>query len=101
MSSGRRKNFWFDEDGAPQGGWVDVPQHVVDGEGFFVRDWDALGDALDTLTPKQQFVIRNSWGMVDGQEYSFRQIGEFMGVSHITVKEHYDAAMKKLRTLTN
>jgi len=95
MSSGRRKTFWFDDDGIPQGGWSDVYEEVFD-DPLPVQSWDELEDALGSLTPKQQFVIRNSWGLVDGQQYSLRQIAEFMGVHWTTVKEHYDSAMQRL-----
>jgi DNA-directed RNA polymerase specialized sigma24 family protein len=95
MSSGRRKTFWFDEDNAPQVGWSDIYEEVYD-DPLPVHSWGELYIAIEQLTPKQQFVIRNSWGLVDGQEYSLRQIAELMGVDWTTVREHYNAAMERL-----
>lgn len=61
---------------------------------------ESLDAGLDGLTARQRFVVERSWGLADGVEYSFREIADFMGVSHVAVAKHYHAAMRSLTGLT-
>jgi DNA-directed RNA polymerase specialized sigma24 family protein len=79
-------------------GWLEL----IDGDPTF----DAVAERaepeplrhidLSGLTPKQRFVISRAWGLLDGKEYSYREIAEAMSVHFTTVQEHYRAAMERL-----
>jgi DNA-directed RNA polymerase specialized sigma subunit len=63
-------------------------------------DVGALLLALDTLTERQRFVIECRYGLragSEGQRLSLRDIAALMGTSHVTVVEHEQAALTKLR----
>lgn len=96
--TGRRKSWWWEHD-IPQGGWVenlDIPEPFEHShESFSLR----LHTALLALTPKQRFVVECSWGLRDENQhqYSLREIGDLMGISHQAVHKLYSRAMDNLR----
>lgn len=51
------------------------------------------------LTPRQRFVIELRLGLRDGNCYTLREIGKYMGLAHQTVHEIEQAARKKLERL--
>jgi DNA-directed RNA polymerase sigma subunit (sigma70/sigma32) len=91
----RRKVWWFD-DGSPKGGWSDISEEA---DGFdIVAETRTLHlrEALESLTPKQRFVIECSWGL-RGEEMSLREISEQMDISFAATLRIYDRAMSRLR----
>jgi|SRR6266498_2475906 len=104
----RKTTYWFHDSSEPEGGRADVDVEWEDPtfdevcEGMDEPDEQrpvgrALSEGLRQLTEKQRFVIDRSWGLSDGQVYSFRKIANAMGIDVSAVKRHYDAGMKKLR----
>jgi hypothetical protein len=62
---------------------------------------EGLEKALKTLTPRQRFVIENSWGL-DGREVrSFRELAELMGVNVHAIHDQYRYGMKRLAKTLN
>ena len=62
-----------------------------------IEDVEEGPNPLDLLTHKQRFVIELRCGLVDGVEYSQREIAALMGVSRSMVNQHEQAAKKKLQ----
>jgi DNA-directed RNA polymerase sigma subunit (sigma70/sigma32) len=52
---------------------------------------------LSCLTTKQRYVIEMAWGLYDGKEYSFRELGEALGISHVAVLKLHSRALEALR----
>lgn len=53
--------------------------------------------ALAVLTDRQRFVVERSWGVNGNKQMSFRELARLIGVHHSTVRDHYSAAMVRLR----
>ena len=56
----------------------------------------AVAQALHTLTPREQIVIRRRFGL-DGPEQTLRAIGEGLGIETERVRQIEDMALRKLR----
>ena len=77
-------------------GWdIADPSADVDAQAERREDTARLRDALKTLTERQRIVFLTY--AEEGK--SFREIGEMLGLQKDTVKEHYHAAIKKLRKI--
>lgn len=57
---------------------------------------EALRKAVVALTPKQRFVIEQSWGLDGREPLSFYQVGELMGVTETAARKLYTNGMKRL-----
>ena len=51
------------------------------------------------LTPKQRFVLEMRYGYRDGYRYTYREIGELMGVSHVAIFKIEERARGRLEYL--
>ena len=85
---GREKVWWVDSRGKLVVWWRPILSEY--------EDEPEQVDPLEILTDKQRFVIELRYGLVDGIEYSQREIAALMGVSHSMVNQHEHAAIKKL-----
>ena len=56
----------------------------------------AVAQALHTLTPREQIVIRRRFGL-DGPEQTLRAIGEGLGIKTERVRQIEESALRKLR----
>lgn len=77
-------------------------EHNSGGAPIVVRDLprctsDELLQALGTLTLRQRYVLKLSWGLDGRTQYSFREIADAVGWHESTVREHYRAGMTRLR----
>lgn len=78
-------------------------EYFADGESTGTES-PSLGDvilALEALTERQRFVIECRYGLrpgLDGEALTHREIAALMGVSHVTVIEHEQAALARLRS---
>lgn len=93
--SGRELSWWFDEDGTPRVSWVQLPDDPEPAPKE--TRYGELERRIAALTPKQRYVIELSWGLSFERSYSFREIGEFMGISHQSVHRLYGRGMDALR----
>lgn len=87
--SGRAHTWFIDETAGLVVHWQSVMSEYED-------DDEPGVDPLDLLTHKQRFVLELRRGLVDGIEYSQREIAQLMGVSRSMVNQHEQAALKKL-----
>lgn len=77
-------------------GWdIADPSADVDAQAERREDNARLRDALKALTERQRIVFLTY--VEEGK--SFREIGEMLRLQKDTVKEHYHAAIKKLRKI--
>jgi DNA-directed RNA polymerase sigma subunit (sigma70/sigma32) len=58
---------------------------------------DQVVEIFASLTEKQRFVLKLSWGLNGDRQYSFREIAELMGVSWQAVQGIHERAMATLR----
>ena len=81
--------YWFSERG------LDLPDHRINTELDFERKEEKIKihNALKLLTDKQRFVFIAY--TVYGE--SFRKIGDKLGISKVTAREYYLAAVKKMK----
>jgi RNA polymerase sigma factor (RpoD-like family) len=57
-----------------------------------------LESVLDTLSPREQDVLRLRYGFDDGQEKSLREIGNLFNLSHEWIRQIEATALEKLRS---
>ena len=57
----------------------------------------ALDTALDSLTARQQSVVRMRFGLLDGKEYTYKEIGEKYDVSVERARQIERTALRQLR----
>jgi RNA polymerase primary sigma factor len=53
--------------------------------------------ALDTLTPRDAYVVRLYFGLDGGREHTLEEIGNMLGVTRERVRQLRDRALKRLR----
>lgn len=94
--TGRRWVSWTDEDGAPRCGWEEIYDNSRDHGPVSDERAEALDAALETLTPKQRYVVELSWGL-RGENYSFTDLAKAMGVTTQAVHNIYERAMERIR----
>ena len=87
-AGGRKRSWFIDETVGLVIHWQPILSEV--------EDLEEGPNPLDLLTHKQRFVLELRCGLVDGIEYSQREIAALMGVNRSTVHEHEQAAKKKL-----
>ncbi len=57
---------------------------------------ESVREALETLEPRQQFVLSARFGFIDGEEWTFADIAEKLEVSAERVRQICNAGLKKL-----
>ena len=57
----------------------------------------ALDTALDSLTARQQSVVRMRFGLLDGKEYTYKEIGEKYDVTGARARQIERTALRQLR----
>jgi RNA polymerase sigma factor (sigma-70 family) len=57
---------------------------------------DAVAAALDTLTPKERFVLERRFGFVGDQPWGMEQVAQALGVSRMRVYQLEAQALRKL-----
>ncbi len=58
---------------------------------------DQLAEALDTLTPKEQQVLRLRFGLEDGRTRTLEEVGQHFGVTRERIRQIEAKALRKLR----
>lgn len=58
-------------------------------------------DALKTINPREEEVLKLRFGLNDGHEYTFQEIGKRLGVSVGRARQIEAKALRKLRNLDN
>ncbi len=51
---------------------------------------------VETLESRRCFTIKYHIGLIDGEEHSFREIGNILGITYQAAQEKYDLGMKEL-----
>ncbi|HNX76062.1 MAG TPA: sigma-70 family RNA polymerase sigma factor [Candidatus Rifleibacterium sp.] len=59
---------------------------------------DQIGRILETLTEREQIVVKLRFGLDDGTPRSLEEIGRILGVTRERVRQVEEKALKKLRT---
>jgi RNA polymerase sigma factor (sigma-70 family) len=57
----------------------------------------ALNDVLETITPREEKVIRLRFGLDDGKERTLEQVGNVFGVTRERIRQIEAKALRKLR----
>jgi RNA polymerase primary sigma factor len=58
---------------------------------------DQIGDVLDTLTPREQRVLRLRFGLDDGRSRTLEEVGREFKVSRERIRQIEAKALRKLR----
>jgi DNA-directed RNA polymerase specialized sigma24 family protein len=58
---------------------------------------DQIAEIFASLTDKQRFVLKLSFGLDGHRKHSFREIADYMGVSWQAIQHIYNRAMATLR----
>ena len=58
---------------------------------------EKMAEILDTLTPREEEVIRHRFGMVDGRQWSLDEIGKKYNVTQERIRQIEAKAIRKLR----
>ena len=61
------------------------------------RQRDQIGRVLETLSDREQIVIKLRFGLDDGTPRSLEEIGRILGVTRERVRQVEEKALKKLR----
>ena len=98
----RQRTYWFDENGAPKGGWNEIDESDPTFEAV-ARRLEPRPDppvdlwrALSRLTDKQKFVIGLRFGYSGHGEHTLDEIAAFMGISHQSVDGILRRALDRL-----
>lgn len=81
---------------------VDEAELVAENEDFFdsaetrMRE-EALRAALDKLNERQRFVVEMHYGLVDGEEHTFAEIGQILGVTRESARNIEERALGRLQ----
>jgi len=59
---------------------------------------DTIREVLDTMDPREAYIIRSRYGLEGGTPMTLEQIGKNMGITRERVRQLETIAMKKLRT---
>jgi RNA polymerase primary sigma factor len=71
------------------------PDYIVD----LIKSHEELAEILKKLTPQELKVVKLRYGMVDGEEYTLREVGEKMNFSRERIRQIEKKAIKKLRRI--
>ena len=56
-----------------------------------------LEDLLETLLPRERYILRMRYGLDDNQFKSLRQISEILGVSEQTIQQYERRGIRKVQ----
>ena len=57
----------------------------------------ALNEALETLTDREEKVLRMRYGLLDGRNYTLEEVGKEFGVTRERIRQIESKALRKLR----
>ncbi|MBN2406608.1 MAG: sigma-70 family RNA polymerase sigma factor [Elusimicrobia bacterium] len=66
-----------------------------------INEGKDLKNLLSVLTPQEQEVIELRFGVVDGNRYTYKEIGEKMKISPLKAKDLQEIAIRKLKRLSD
>lgn len=58
----------------------------------------ALNEALETLTDREEKVLRMRYGLLDGRNYTLEEVGKEFGVTRERIRQIESKALRKLRS---
>lgn len=66
---------------------------------YSVNEWvkDALNDVLQTLTDREERVLRLRYGLLDGRTHTLEEVGKEFGVTRERIRQIEGKALRKLR----
>lgn len=76
----------------PDEGGVSIDDIVM-----FLSLRESLEDVLDTLTPREEKIIRLRFGLDDGQARTLEEVGQLFGVTRERIRQIEKKALRKLR----
>ena len=57
----------------------------------------ALNEALETLTDREEKVLRMRYGLLDGRNYTLEEVGKVFNVTRERIRQIESKALRKLR----
>ncbi len=88
---------FFPLEGIPPGFLATPPPQV---EAYtHAEQRDRVEQLLSRLNPKEQFVLRARFGLLDGEPWSLAAVGRALSISRERVRQIQQAALRQLRTL--
>ena len=72
-----------------------LPAPPDDVEGFALKE--VIHDALASLTPREETIIKMRVGLVDNVEHTYEEIGEHFGLTTTRIRQLEHRALRKLR----
>jgi RNA polymerase primary sigma factor len=63
--------------------------------------FEEIEDALRTLSPKEEMILRMRFGIGMESEYTLEEIGNYFNISRERVRQIVEKSLRKLRTPNN
>lgn len=87
-----------EEEDSSLGDFISDP-NALNPHDYSVNEWvkDALNEVLQTLTDREERVLRLRYGLLDGKTHTLEEVGKEFGVTRERIRQIEGKALRKLR----